>query len=107
MERHNFRIVWGESPETLWKLCLSTKFQTRKLGEIMVFYSVSNESYASIHQKNLRILATEISMAITNNSAKFMYYDFTSKDTPYELQRGHPLRLPLACTTYYSTTHLV
>ena len=26
VERHSFRIVWGESPETMRKICLSTKF---------------------------------------------------------------------------------
>ena len=36
VERHSFR----ESPETLQKLCVSTKFLTMKVGEISVFYEV-------------------------------------------------------------------
>ena len=37
---HSFRNVLGESPETLRKLCISTKFHTRKLGEIKVIYEI-------------------------------------------------------------------
>ena len=40
MERHSFRIVSGESPEIMRKLCLSTKFLLMKLGEITAFYAV-------------------------------------------------------------------
>ena len=37
MERHSFRIVLVESPETIWKQCLSTKFpQTVMLCYIML-----------------------------------------------------------------------
>ena len=41
MERHSFRIVSGESLETMRKLCLSTKFSHLKLGEVTVFFAVS------------------------------------------------------------------
>ena len=34
VERHNFPGVLGELPETLWKLCFSSKFPYKKLGEI-------------------------------------------------------------------------
>ena len=40
VERHSLRIVSGDSPETMRKLCLSTNFHTMKLGEITVFYTV-------------------------------------------------------------------
>ena len=40
VERHSFHIVLGELCETMWKLCLSTNFHTRKLGEIAVFFGV-------------------------------------------------------------------
>ena len=40
MERHSFCIVSGESPKTMRKLCLSTKFPQRKLGKITVFQAV-------------------------------------------------------------------
>ena len=38
--RHSFRIVSGDSPETMRKLCLPQNFHTRKLGEITVFFAV-------------------------------------------------------------------
>ena len=41
MERHSFRIVSCESPETMRKLCLSTNFSHQKLGEVTVFFAVS------------------------------------------------------------------
>ena len=31
MERHSFRIVLGDSPETMRKLCLSTKLSYQKI----------------------------------------------------------------------------
>ena len=31
MEKHSFRIVLGDSPETMQKLCLSTKFPGQKI----------------------------------------------------------------------------
>ena len=38
VERRSFFLVLGESPKTMRKLCLSTKFpHKRKLGEITVF----------------------------------------------------------------------
>ena len=40
--RNYFRIISSESPETMRKLCLSTNLHTRKLGEIMVFFTVQN-----------------------------------------------------------------
>ena len=40
VERHSAHIVSKDSPETMPKLCLSIKFNTRKLGEITVFYPV-------------------------------------------------------------------
>ena len=39
-ERRSFCIVLGESPKTMQKLCLSTNFPHRKLGEITVFFVV-------------------------------------------------------------------
>ena len=38
--KHSFRIVLGESPETMRKLYLSTNFHTKKLTEITVFFVV-------------------------------------------------------------------
>ena len=36
--KSSFRIVSGESPEMMRKLCLSQNFHSRKLGEITVFF---------------------------------------------------------------------
>ena len=42
VERHSFCIVLSEEPKTMRKLCLfHTNFDTRKLGEITVFYVMS------------------------------------------------------------------
>ena len=46
MERHSFRIIFGDLPETLRKL---QNFHTRKLGEITVFYAVSFRANVSIY----------------------------------------------------------
>ena len=40
VERHNFRIVSGESPVTVLKLCLSTKFSHQEIGKITTFHAV-------------------------------------------------------------------
>ena len=40
LDRHSFRRVSGDSPETVQKLYLSTKFPHQELGEITVFYTV-------------------------------------------------------------------
>ena len=40
MERRSFRIVFGDSAETLRKLCLSTKFPHREVRWSTVFYAV-------------------------------------------------------------------
>ena len=44
-ERHSVRIVSDNLPETLQKLCLSTKFKHREIGEITVFYPVAARSF--------------------------------------------------------------
>ena len=42
-ERHSFRIVSGESSETMWKLCLSTKFPHHEIKwNYGIFRSVSS-----------------------------------------------------------------
>ena len=44
VERHIFRIVSGELPETMRKMCLSTQnFHIRKLDEITLFFAVQFE----------------------------------------------------------------
>ena len=41
VERHSFHRVWGDSPETLRNLCLSTKFLHQEIRlNFSVFYAV-------------------------------------------------------------------
>ena len=40
VESHSFHIVSGDSPETMRKLCLSTKFPHQEIRWITVFYAV-------------------------------------------------------------------
>ena len=40
MERHSFCIVSGDSPKTMQKLCLATKFPHQELGKITVSFAV-------------------------------------------------------------------
>ena len=40
MEMLSFRIVSGESPETMRNCAFPQNFYTRKLGEITVFFAV-------------------------------------------------------------------
>ena len=44
VERHSLRIVSDDSPKTMQQLCLFTKFYTKKLGEIRIFYAVIYKS---------------------------------------------------------------
>ena len=42
VEPHCFDTVFGDSPETLQKLCVSKYFHSRKLSDITVFYAVNS-----------------------------------------------------------------
>ena len=42
MERHSFCIVSGNSPESMWKLCFSTKFSRQEISEMTVFFAGDN-----------------------------------------------------------------
>ena len=59
METHSYRKVLGNSPASLWKLCVSTKFPTRKLVENTVFYEyllnhcICHKNYLSKNPKSL------------------------------------------------------
>ena len=43
----------GESPETMWNLCLSTNFRTRKLGEITGFFAVLSMNNNLVFKKKI------------------------------------------------------
>ena len=65
----------------------------------------SNE--VSIHQKQLRQLATEIYKSLTDLSPEFIKPFFTVKELLYNLRNGHILNLPSAQTTYYGTNSIL
>ena len=57
MERHSFCIVSGESPKTMFNLCLHENFHARKLGEITVFYAVQVNRFLNKRYSLVNILA--------------------------------------------------
>ena len=65
----------------------------------------SNE--ASIHQKELRQLTTEIYKSLTDLSPEFIKLSFTVKELLNNLRNGHILNLPSARTTYYGTNSIL
>ena len=65
----------------------------------------SNE--VSIHQKQLRQLATEIYKSLKDLSLEFIKPFFTVKEISYNLCNGHILNLPSARTTYYGTNSIL
>ena len=46
--RHSFHIVSGDSPETMRKLCLSTKFPHHEIRLITVFCAVLNNEKSEV-----------------------------------------------------------
>ena len=64
VERHSFRIVTGELAETMRKLCLSTKFHTRKLGEITILFVVKINS--SNRNDNKIVIVMVILISVVN-----------------------------------------
>ena len=76
----------------------------------------SNESYeelllrnneVSIHQKQLRILATEVFKSLADINPDFMKSYFTIKERPYCLQNGNFLKLPPARSTRYEANSIL
>ena len=65
----------------------------------------SNE--VSIHQKQLRQLATEIYKSLTDLSPEFIKPFLTVKKIPYNLRNGHIISLPSVRTTYYGTNSIL
>ena len=55
----------------------------------------------SIHQKQLRTLATEIYKSLTDVNRDFMKNYFSIKEIPYSLRNGSALKILSACSTYY------
>ena len=76
----------------------------------------SNESYeellsrnneVSIHQEQLRILATEVFKSLADLNPGFMKSYFTTKEIPYSLRNGNLLKIPSAHSTRYETNSIL
>ena len=57
----------------------------------------------SIHQKQLRVLATEVFKSLADMNPDFMKSYFTIKEIHYCLQNGNTLKAPSARSTCYRT----
>ena len=76
----------------------------------------SNESYeelllrnneVSIHQKQLRILATEVFKNLADINSDFVKSYFTIKEIPYCLRHKIFLKIPSAISTHYGTNSIL
>ena len=76
----------------------------------------SNESYeelllrnneVSIHQKQLRILATEVFKSLADINPVFMKSYFTIKEIPYCLRNGNYLKIPSTRSKGYGTNSIL
>ena len=70
-----------------------------------IFLLHNNE--VSIHQKQLRQLATEIYKSLTDLNPECLKPFFTVKELPYNLRNGHILNLPSTGTTHYGTNSIL
>ena len=101
----------------IWMFCHKqdylkiTKIQYKALK---IVYN-SNESYeelllckneVSIHQKQLRILATEVFKSLPDLNPDFMKSYFTIKEIPYCLRNGNFLKIPSARSERYGTNSI-
>ena len=60
----------------------------------------------SIHQKQLRTLATEIYKSLTDLNPDFMKSYFPIKHIPYSLRNNSVLKIPSTRSTYYGTNSI-
>ena len=83
------------------------KIEKIQYKSLKVVYN-NNESYeelflrsnkVSIHQKQLRILASEIFKSLADINPDFMKSYFTIKEKPYCLRNGNFLKIPSARST--------
>ena len=61
----------------------------------------------TIHQKQLRILATEVIKSLTDINPDFMKSYFAVKEIPYCLRNGNSLKVPSARSTRYGTNSIL
>ena len=62
---------------------------------------LQNDNEISIHQSHLRSLICEVFKSLNNINPKFMWSYFVFKNIPYNIRKGHLLRLPAAKSTSY------
>ena len=62
---------------------------------------LQNDNEISIHQSHLRSLICEVFKSLNNLNPKFMWSYFVFKNIPYNIRKGHLLRLPAAKSTSY------
>ena len=101
----------------IWMFCHKQDyFEVEKIHykALKIVYN-SNECYeellirnneVSIHQKQLRTLATEIYKSLTDVNPDFMKSYFPIKEIPYSLRNGSVLKIPPTRSTYYGTNSI-
>ena len=62
---------------------------------------------ASVHQKRLLILATEVFKSLADINPDFMKSYFTVREIPYCLRKRNFLKTPSACSTRYGTNSIL
>ena len=91
------------------------KIEKIQYKSLKIVYN-SNESYeepllrnneVSIHQKQLRILATEVFKSLADMSPDFVKSYFTIKEIPYCLRKGNILKISSARSACYGTNSIL
>ena len=102
----------------IWMFCHKQdclKIEKIQYNALKIVYS-SNESYGelllrnnevSIHQKQLRILATEAFKSLADINPDFLKSYFTIKEIPYCLRNGNFLKISSTCSKPYGTNSTV
>ena len=102
----------------IWMFCHQQdylKIAKIRYKDIKIVYN-SNESYeellilnkeVSFHQKQFRLLATEVFKSLADVNADFMKSYFTKKEIPYCLRNGNFLKIPSARSTRYGTNWIL
>ena len=102
----------------IWMFCHKQdylKIEKIQYKALKIVYN-SNESYeelllrnneVSIHQKQLRILATEVFKSLADINPDFMKSYFTIKEIPYCLRNGIFFKIPSTRSKRYGTNSIV
>ena len=102
----------------IWMFCHKQNYlKSEKIQyqALKIVYN-SNESYeklllrnnaVSMHQKQLRILATEIFESLADLNPDFMKSHFIINEIPYFLRNGNILKIPSAHSTCYETNSIL